>query len=492
MQFLYLRTIGVLSFTLSLASSLFGQDTLVLHLEGVLTLAIEQSIELKIAQSETTEQDAAFQNANLEFRPQLFFNGTFPNLNRSIESRPLPNGSDAFVNRATMYNGLGFNLNYHLEKIGGLFSLGTSIERLDVFKSDQSDYQRTYFANLFNVNYIQPFFTFNERRWQKERLSLLNLEFKQRYARKREEIIIQAISYFKNCFLSYERLRLARRQIVETDTLLAIKKRLFDIGKSTRTEILRLNLNQRNNEQNERTELYNWKQAQLELIDFLGLDRNKVILLIEPGSFQTTNISIDQAMYLAVNNNHIKAAQKRMLREAESNLERARKDKDIRLDLNLSLGLNNSANNLDDLWNPILDREIFSASIKLPVTGWQKYKLRQQIAEEQIEQVTLQQDKERINLSQEAFKLVSNFEFLKLSLVNIEERRKGANEILQVISQQFLQGQASYTDFNVALREREQITLEYFNTLLAIIEQYYQIRSLCMYDFELGKALTEE
>lgn len=468
-----------------------AQDTVHLNLQEVLSLAVQQSIDLKIAQSETTEQEAAFQNANFAFRPQLFLGATLPNLNRSIEPRPLPDGSDAFVSRSTMYNGIGFDLNYQLEKTGGLLSLGSTVERLDVFKTSEFDYQRTYFINPINITYTQPLFTFNERSWQKKRLSLLYAEFKERYARIREEIIIQAITLFKNCFLAYQRVDLVRQKIVETDSLFAIKNRLFDIGKSTRAEILSLSLDQKNNRQEYQQEILLWKQMQMELADFLGLGREKIMLLQEPPLFQNTEIPLQKAMEYAIDNQFTKTAQERELTEAKTELDKAKKDKDIDLNLRLSLGLNNTGDNVQDLFHPLLDKEIFTASIRMPLTGWQKYKFRQKIAEERINQVLLRQDKERSALSRLAFKLVTDFEFFKQNLDNQLDKRQVANEILQITSRQFLAGNATYTDLSTAARAREEALLEYYNSLLEITEQYYQIRKLCMYDFIEGRKLSE-
>ncbi len=479
------------SWMLILAHGSHAQDTIVLSLSETLVLAVEQSIDLKIAQSETAEQEAAFQNAILAFRPQLFLDATLPNLNRSIESRPLPDGSDAFVNRSTMYNGVGFDLNYQVEKTGGLLSLSSTIERLDVFGTKQFDYQRTYFVNPISIGYTQPLFAFNQRRWEKERLSLLYTEFKERYARTREEIILEAILLFKDCFLAYERVKLAQQKIIETDSLLAIKTRLFNLGQSSRTEILRLTLDQQTNRQEELTEILNWQQFQMELADFLNLDRSGVILLEEPEPFQETAIPLDQAMAYATNNRYIRTTQERELAEARVELEKAQKDREIDLSVQASLGLNNSSEDLGNLFNPLLDREIFTASLRLPLTGWKKYEYRQKIAEERIQQESLRQQKERIELSREAFRLVTDFELLRTSLSNQQTRRSVANEILQLTSQQFLLGDASYTDLSVASRERDQAILDYYNTLLDIIEQYYQIRKLCMFDFLNGKELRE-
>ena len=112
-----------------------AQDTLDMKLEELLELAIDQSVDLQIARSAAVEQDYALQGAQLEFQPQLFLDATLPQLNRSIESRSLPDGTDAFVNRSTMSNRVGLSFNYPVEKWGGTLSFNSDFERLDIFRT---------------------------------------------------------------------------------------------------------------------------------------------------------------------------------------------------------------------------------------------------------------------------------------------------------------------------------------------------------------------
>ncbi len=471
------------------ASTLYSQDTLHLTLQDLFIQAVEHAIDLKIAQSETAEQEYAFENARLAFQPQLFLDATLPNLNRSIEARPLPDGSDAFVNRSTMYNGVGVDLSYNVERTGGTFSLSSQFERLDIFKTREFDYNRTYFINPISISYNQPLFTFNELQWQQQRLSLLYAEFKERYARKREDVILQAIDLFRSCYLAQEKVALAVKQITETDSLKVIKDRLFAIGQSSRAEILRLELNQKNNTLALNSEDLSWQQAQMDLADFAGLDRNINLLLSIPSSFEQIDITWHDAMTHALNNNYITSQFHRRSAEALSNLARAEKDKDIQFNLRVSLGLNASAETLNNILNPLLDREIFNAGLRMPITGWRRYELREKMASEQIKQEDLSQELEKQNLTRTAFELVTNYELLKQSLQTTADTRNTATEILEITQQQFLQGQASYTDILVAGQEREQALLKYYETLLDIISNYYEIRRLCMYDFENDKPL---
>ncbi len=482
--------VQIVSLFVLLAIKSYGQDTMHLDLEDVLAMAVSEAIDLKIASSQATEQDYAFQRADLRFKPQLYFEATLPNLNRSIESRPLPDGTDAFVNRSTMYNGIGLDLNYQLEKTGGLLSIRSDIERLDIFKTDQFDKSTTYFVRPLQISYTHPLFTFNDLKWEKERLSLLYLEFKENFARVREDILLEGIDLYNRTYSAQQKVDLSRQKIVETDSLIIIKNRLHALGQTTKTELLRLSLDQKNNDLDLSQETSAWRQAQIELADFIGIDRSINIMLADPEPFQDLSLEVSQAMDLAVQNNYIQYHFQRRLRDAEAEQQRAAKTKDIHLDLTASLGLNSTADKLDNLFNPLLDREIFSASIRAPITGYKRYKLASKIAAEAALQEDLEIEKEKQALSRQAFNLVTNFDLMKNTLAARDEARITADEILSITRQQFLLGNATHTEITVANQEREQALMQYYQTLMDIIKQYYEIRRLCMYDFVNDQPLS--
>ncbi len=459
------------------------QDTLYLDLNAVLSMAVDQAIDLKIARSEAVEQDYAFQNARLAFQPQLFLQTTLPRLNRSIESRPLPDGTDAFVNRSTMYNQLGLSLNYPVEKWGGTLSLNSDFERLDVLKTKQFDHKGTYFISPINISYSQPLFSFNELKWQKERLSLLYIEFKERYARIREDIILEALEHYRQVFLAQQNLELAREKIAEADTLLTIKQRLFDLGQSTRAEILRLQLDLQQNLDTRDEMIYQWESAQNAMADFLGTDRVQTICLSDPPALDEVEVTLDQAIELAMNNAFVTTNFERRLADAESDLERAAKDRDIQLDIGFSLGLNSTSESLNTLFNPLLDREIFNATLRMPITGWKRYEVRYKESEERQNQEILRIEKEKLQLSREAVDLIAYFNLLKQSLTTKETSYQTAEEILDLTQRQYLLGNVTHTEISATSRDREQALLAYYGTLIDLAQSYYEIRRLCMYDF---------
>ncbi len=459
-------------------------DSVLLNLPEVLELALGRSIELKRARSEAYEQELGFARARMAFVPQLFANATLPSINRAIEVRPLPDGRDEFVNRSTMYNDVGLSLEYQMERTGGRLMLQSNLERLDIFKTSLFDYRRTYFISPLQASYSQPVFAFNELKWQKERLSLLYLQFKENYARIRENILMEAIESFGSCFLAQNRVVLAKMRLAETDSVLVIKRKLFDLGRVSRSELVRLELTQNNNDADLRAKSVAWQHEQIKLADKLGLAREILIVLAEPDHPIDVEIDVLMAMDMAISNAFIRYRQQQRLREAEADQLRASRNRDIAIDLDLTLGVNSTAERLGNLFSPLLDRQIFRATFRAPLTGYERYRLGDRIAAERYEQEVLSQELERLELSREAFVKVTRLEMLRETLTAKQQAQQTAAEILQLVTSQFLSGEVSYADLTVALQERQQALLDYYDHLIDIIRQYYDIRRLCMYDFE--------
>jgi outer membrane protein TolC len=67
-----------------------------------------------------------------------------------------------------------------------------------------------------------------------------------------------------------------------------------------------------------------------------------------------------------------------------------------------------------------------------------------------------------------------------------------AQEIYQLTSEQYLSGNQTFSDLNIASRERDQALLQYYEAVLEATLKYYEIRKICLYDFVEGKGLWKE
>lgn len=459
-------------------------------LSELLELAAANALELKESNSLLKESQLQISLLQENLKPRIMVNATLPNLSRSIESRPLPDGRDAFVNRSTMYNGLGVRMNYQLAGTGGTLYARSDIERLDILRTAQLDYSRNYFFTPISFGIDQPLFQFNEVKWQKERNDLINTELTAQQFFIREEVIQNALTKYTAAFLSQLELSLSEQKVTETDSLFVIKQRLFDIGKVSKVEMLRLELERERNKQGQEQAQLDWEKAKMELCDYLDLNVTLLEGLHPPPDFQNIDIDPAQALALALDNAYLTARAHRRLKEAETDIEMREKDRGILFDLNVSLGFNNSAGQFNEIFRNLEDRQHISLGITLPITDGARRALTREIAQEQLtrEQISIRQ--EQIDLKRTVTIDVKSYDLLKKNIDLNQQAMEAAREIYQLTSRQYVLGNLNLTELNISRTERDQALLQYYRSILEAGLKYYEIRKNCLYDFRTNQSLV--
>lgn len=459
-------------------------------LPELLVLATANALELKASNSLLKENQLQIALLGEQLKPQLLVNATLPNLSRAIESRPLPDGRDIFVNRSTMYNGLGARMNYQLAKTGGTLYAQSKIERLDILRTRELDFSRNYFFTPLSIGINQPLFQFNEVKWEKKRNELFNMELTAQQFFIREEVIRNTLDKYTQAFQAQLQLDLARQKVVETDSLLQIKRRLFDIGKAAKVELLRLDLELARNQQALEQGQLEWEKNQMALCDYLSLDYAELAGLNPPPLIQGVEIELEKALALALANVYVTAQSERRMKEAETTIEKAEKERGILFDISASLGLNKSSDALDQLIRNLEDQQNISLGITVPISGGKSRTLRREIAQEQLfrEQTQLQQEK--IDLLRTVAIDVKSYTLLNKSIALNKKAMDVAAEIFQLSSRQYLLGSQSITELNIARTERDEALLQYYRSILDATLKYYDIRKNCLYDFIEEKSLV--
>ena len=478
-------------FTLSYSCS-FGQtDSLFLSLDDIFKIALENSLDLKSAKSRIKENQLVIQRLQEQIKPRFFANASLPNLSRTIELRPLPDGRDAFVNRSTMNNNVGLSMYYEVIATGGTLIASSSLDRLDIFKSDQFDNSRNYFFTPIAVSFKQPIFKFNELKWRKERYDLINAELTTSQAVVREEVLLQAVRYYKQAYQAQIDVVLSQNKITETDALYDIKSRQAAIAKAQRVEILRLESEQQANQIEYEQAVLNSNKAIMELCDFLQLDRAAYIRLAEPPNVAEVEIEPTFAVEMAIKNSYIIAKNTLRLKEAEAEIQRTNMDNGLDISIDLSLGLNNTAEQLSQLYGGLLDRQTAAITISVPLNGGKQRDLNREIAAEQLLREQLEIEQELTEISRIVLSNIQEFNLLNKRIDYEEQNKVASNEIYELVRQQFALSKKSIIDLNIARSEREQALKQYYNNILAATEKFYEIRKECLYDFLSKNDLTK-
>jgi outer membrane protein TolC len=229
----------------------------------------------------------------------------------------------------------------------------------------------------------------------------------------------------------------------------------------------------------------------LDLKDFLRLERNVPILLSAPPDIANVVIDPAFAVQMATQNQFIQAQNTLRIAEAEAEIERTNMDNGLELSIDLSLGLNTTDEQFSQLYTDLLDRQTAAITLSVPLNGGRQRELNRDIAAEQLMRERLGIEQELTDISRQVLTSIQTFNLLVKRIELERQNRAVSSEIYDLVRQQFTLSKKSIIDLNIARAELEQAFRQYYSTLLAAIEQYYQLRQLCLYDFVRGKALVE-
>src|SRR5690606_26148621 len=137
MMKLGVRAFGGFTIAVMLSVSLASGQGKRLSLQSAIRMAQEQSFEYEVALNRYQSSVWRFRNYNASFLPTLYLDGTIPNYSRAISRITLPSGEDTFVSQNQAYSSLNLGIRQNVALTGGVFSLSSSLNRIDVFGSDR-------------------------------------------------------------------------------------------------------------------------------------------------------------------------------------------------------------------------------------------------------------------------------------------------------------------------------------------------------------------
>ena len=183
-----------------------SQDKLILTFDDVIYLAKEQSPMAIMSQHSFRGDYWRFRTYRAGFLPNLTFNATLPDLNRSIERLTLPDGSDAFVERKLINSRLNMELNQNIGFTGGSIFMNTELQRIDIMGNNA---QTNYLSNPVSIGFRQPINGYNSFKWEKIIEPLRFEESKKEYLDAMEQVSLRAVNYFFELALAQKNLEIA-------------------------------------------------------------------------------------------------------------------------------------------------------------------------------------------------------------------------------------------------------------------------------------------
>lgn len=478
----------ILVFIFGVQSS--AQDKRFLTLEEVIDIASKQSLD-------------AFRNQNMylasywEFRyfkadrlPTLSFDATPFDYNRSMQKvYNYDENRDEYKSREDLSSEVALLLNQNVGLTGGRLFARSELNLTEKLGNDRIS---SYSSTPFSVGYTQNVNGYNNLKWTAKIEPLKFERAKRDFVQSKERLAIKATRLFFDLVDAQIEVNITTTNLANADTLYKIGTGRFQVGTVTQDELLNLELGFMNAQLSLTRAKIGLERAQAQLNSFLGFDKNVRIECIVPTELPDLQISSDEAVVAAFENNPEIILQQQRLIEEDRRVRQAKSQTGISGDVYALYGLNQNADQLGLVYQDPLDRQRLQIGVNIPVLDWGRRKGRLAMAESNREVVRISINQEKIDFEQNVIMNVMEF---NLQADQVLSRAK-ADTIAQlgydVTQQRFLIGRVDVTKLNLARNDQETARRAFINALRTYWNYYFTIRQLTLFDFEKNITLSED
>lgn len=457
-----------------------------LNLADVLAMS-EGSAEAQIARHTFLSSHWEYEVVRKEVLPTLSFSGTLPQISRTFSKTTLPDGRETFVPQFYGDYSGGLQLSQFIPQTNTTITVGTSLERLDIYDSERS---KSYLATPFGIGISQSLFTYNPSRWERKLNPVKYSAAKQRYLQEREAVYSRAVELYFDLLMAQEAYRSAAEDRAYADTLHAMAKEKHLGGKIVESELLEVELNALQAGYEVETGYDRWQEALMALKDFLLAEEGAVWELEMPGRAVMPSLSVEKALEEAQANNAAYHEFRQREIEAEANLMRARTENRFSMEIYASFGLNQNAGTLAGSYMDLLDQEMVSVGLSIPIVDWGRAKGRINMARSEQAVELLRIGQEERDLEREIAVMVTNFasqgrkvEIARRSL-EVSEKRLETEKLLYVMAK------TDFSRYRDARADKDNSLDQYLEALKQYWLLYYAIREKTLYDFSKGEKIS--
>jgi outer membrane protein TolC len=305
------------------------------------------------------------------------------------------------------------------------------------------------------------------------------------YVETNEQVAVTAVDHFFSLLLAQIQVDIAKKNESNYDTLFRIAQGRFNLGKIAENELLQLELNLlqaqaavENAELNYENQLFNFKS-------YLRLKDDFPIELIPPESVPKFVIPDDKAIIEARNNTSAGLEFQRRILEAESELNRAKREGRFDAELFASFGLTQTSTDIQAAYQNPLDEERVTLGITLPLLDWGKARGNIKMAESNLDLVETTVEQDKIDFEQNIVINVRQFNMQEKQLRIAAKSDTVAQKRFDVTQKRYMIGKVNdVLELNNAQIDNDNAKMGYYRTLMDFWKSYYELRMLTLYDFQ--------
>ena len=419
-------------------------------------------------------------------KPNLSWSLTPANYNRSLQQ--VYSSSEKQMVYQDIHNfttNTKLTLSQNIGLTGGTLSASTGFTRYEKF-GNVSDLD--FISTPISLGYSQKLFAVNELKWESQLAPVEFERVKRNYIYELERISIKTLGLYFDLLTAESILKLAENNLKRAENLFSMGKKRYEINTISLDELYQLDLRLLKSQNALESIRIDYEEKQRSLVIYLGLDMDTKIECVVPSFPAVSKFDYDDLIVLAELNNpkfsEIKYQQ--MLAERAFKREKAKR---FSVNMDLGIGLNNNANTpLDAYINPT-ETENVKLSLNVPVFDWGSSKREIKLAELDMEEIVQSKQIELLNLYSSLQTLAREYNIQKKRIENAMRADTLAKAAYSIIEERFKNGQVGILNINDAQNEIESRKSDYLNSLENYWQSYYEVRQICLVDFEKGISL---
>ena len=482
----------ILSFLLFTSVYLQAQP-LSLSLERTISLAADSSLEAFRTKNMYLAGYWQYRTYKADRLPSLTLNLTPAQYYRDITRRyDSQNNVDVYKKQQSFYASGNVEIKQNFDLLGGTFYLDSDLGYMRNFGNDDNPANNQFTTVPIRLGYQQSLFGYNPFRWERKIEPLKYEKVKKELLYNIEQISEQATTYFFALAMAQAEYDLAKENVASTDTLYRTGQERHKIASINKAELLTLKLdavNARNTLQNTEIAL---KRAMFSLASFLNFDKNTEIRLRLPGRPRDMQISVDEALVLARENNPKFLGLRQEIMEAEQQVDKTKKEAMFNASINASIGFNQVASKLKDAYRDPLQQDIVSVSVSIPLVDWGVRKGKHNIAKNNLNVTQISARQEELTVEEDVIMTVGDFNIQQNLISSAEEALDLALMAYSETKQRFMIGKADINSLTLSLNRQQEAQRNYISALQNYWLSYFKIRKLTLHDFETGISLSSE
>ena len=482
-----MRIFHSIAFALCILAS--HAEVVELTLEQAIDRARLQSVDAAVALDELRQAYWEYRTYRAELLPEVNFSATLPGYYKQYTPYMNENGSYSFVRNNNLQMNGELSLSQNIWLTGGTLSLNT---KLDFYRDlEEGGNQNRFMSIPVALTLNQPIFGVNKVKWDRRIEPVRYSEAKAAFLSATEQVAMTAINDYFNLLMAQENLSIARQNLGNATKLYEVAKEKRAMGQISENDLLQMELNLLDARSDLTDRESNLKNAMFSLRAFLGYGEDTEIVPQVPGEVPHIDITYADALDKALANN--KFARNVRRRQLEADYEVAKAKGNLRqINLFAQVGYTGTSNEAGRAYRDLRANQVVEVGIKIPLLDWGKRRGNVKVAESNRRVVESRLRQETLSFNQDLFILVERFcnQQMQLDIAQradtITRRRYDTNV------ETFLIGRISTLDLNDSQVKKDQARQNRVNDLYLYWYYFYQLRSLTLWDYTLGRNIDAD